>query len=80
MVRCSIACEHFPGEAAGDPNTNARGVRRWRSFPDAGLAFDTDPCRVAKSGSAQDAAQLAAIEIAATGAAAPQRPDAPLQS
>ena len=38
---------------------------------DAGLALDSDPRRVAKSGSAQDAAQLAAIEIAATGAAAP---------
>jgi len=36
---------------------------------DAGLALDTDPRRVAKSGAAQDAAQLAAIEIAATGAA-----------
>lgn len=35
----------------------------------AGLALDTDPRRVAKSGSAQDAAQLAAVEIAATGAA-----------
>lgn len=42
---------------------------------DAGLALDTDPRRVAKSGSAQDAAQLAAIEIAATGAAAPPRPE-----
>ncbi len=38
---------------------------------DAGLALDSDPRRVAKSGSAQDAAQLAAIEIAAPGAAAP---------
>ena len=36
---------------------------------DAGVSLDTDPRRVAKSGSAQDAAQLAAIEIAATGAA-----------
>jgi capsid protein len=36
---------------------------------EAGLALDTDPRRVAKSGSAQDAAQMAAIEIAATGAA-----------
>jgi lambda family phage portal protein len=40
---------------------------------DAGLALDTDPRRVAKSGAAQDAAQMAAIEIAATGAAAPLR-------
>ena len=39
---------------------------------DAGLALDSDPRRVAKSGSAQDAAQLAAIEIAATGAASPR--------
>ena len=39
---------------------------------DAGLSLDTDPRRVAKSGAAQDAAQLAAIEIAATGAASPQ--------
>jgi capsid protein len=36
---------------------------------DAGLALDTDPRRVAKSG----AAQMAAIEIAATGAASPSR-------
>jgi lambda family phage portal protein len=39
----------------------------------AGLALDTDPRRVAKSGAAQDAAQIAAVEIAATGAAAPVR-------
>ncbi len=42
---------------------------------EAGLALDTDPRRVAKSGAAQDAAQLAAIEIAATGAASPPRQD-----
>jgi hypothetical protein len=40
---------------------------------EAGLALDTDPRRVAKSGAAQDAAQMAAVEIAATGAAAPSR-------
>lgn len=39
---------------------------------DGGVALDTDPRRVAKSGAAQDAAQLAAIEIAATGAASAQ--------
>ena len=39
---------------------------------DAGVALDTDPRRVAKTGVAQDAAQLAAVEIAATGAEAPQ--------
>ena len=38
---------------------------------DAGLSLDTDPRRVAKSGTAQDAAQMAAVEIAATGAAMP---------
>lgn len=42
---------------------------------DAGISLDTDPRRVAKSGSAQDAAQMAAIEIAATGAAMPSQPD-----
>jgi lambda family phage portal protein len=42
---------------------------------DAGLSLDTDPRRVAKSGAAQDAAQMAAVEIAATGAAAPARPE-----
>jgi lambda family phage portal protein len=35
----------------------------------AGISLDTDPRRVAKSGGAQDAAQMAVIEIAATGAA-----------
>ncbi|MDI3308730.1 MAG: phage portal protein [Acetobacteraceae bacterium] len=44
---------------------------------EAGLALDTDPRRVAKSGAAQDAAQMAAVEIAATGAAAPARDTAP---
>ena len=42
---------------------------------EAGLSLDSDARRVAKSGAAQDAAQLAAIEIAATGAAAPPRRD-----
>ena len=42
---------------------------------EAGLALDTDARRVAKSGAAQDAAQLAAIEIAATGATSPPRQD-----
>ena len=45
---------------------------------EAGISLDTDPRRVEKSGAAQDAAQLAAVEIAATGAAAPQR-EAPAQ-
>ena len=46
---------------------------------DAGLSLDSDPRRVAKSGAAQDAAQMAVIEIAATGAAAPPRPMGPQQ-
>jgi capsid protein len=44
---------------------------------EAGLALDTNSRRVAKSGAAQDAAQMAAVEIAATGAAAPPRDTAP---
>ena len=44
---------------------------------EAGLSLDSDPRRVAKSGAAQDAAQLAAIEIAATGAASPRAEPAP---
>jgi lambda family phage portal protein len=39
----------------------------------AGISLDTDPRRVAKSGGAQDAAQMAAVEIAATGAAGTAR-------
>jgi lambda family phage portal protein len=42
----------------------------------AGVSLDTDPRRVAKSGAAQDAAQLAAVEIAATGSASPRSPSA----
>jgi lambda family phage portal protein len=40
----------------------------------AGISLDTDPRRVAKSGGAQDAAQMAAVEIAATGAAGSTAP------
>ena len=46
---------------------------------DAGVSLDTDPRRVARSGAAQDAAQLAAIEIAATGAAMPMQDQAQAQ-
>jgi hypothetical protein len=42
---------------------------------EAGISLDTDPRRVAKSGAAQDAAQMAAVEIAATGAASPRATD-----
>jgi lambda family phage portal protein len=47
------------------------------ALDDAGVSLDTDPRRVARSGAAQDAAQLAAIEIAATGAAMPARTQTP---
>jgi lambda family phage portal protein len=43
----------------------------------AGISLDTDPRRVAKSGGAQDAAQMAAVEIAATGAAGAAAPTPP---
>jgi lambda family phage portal protein len=44
-------------------------AKAYEGIDAAGLVFDTDPRRTAKSGTAQDAAQNAAIEIAATGAA-----------
>lgn len=66
---------------AGFGNTMADMVERYKAdnemLDDAGIALDTDPRRVAKSGAAQDAAQIAAIEIAATGAAQPLREPAP---
>jgi capsid protein len=46
---------------------------------EAGISLDTNPRRVAKSDAAQDAAQMAAVEIAATGAAAPPRTETPAQ-
>ncbi|WP_249731999.1 phage portal protein [Roseococcus sp. SDR] len=46
---------------------------------EAGISLDTDPRRVAKTGVAQDPAQMAAIEIAATGAASPARQNAQQQ-
>lgn len=42
---------------------------------EAGITVDSDPRRLAKSGAAHDAAQVAAIEIAATGAAVPRQED-----
>lgn len=43
------------------------------TLDDAGIVLDTDARRVAKGGNAHDAAQIAAIEIGATGAAMPQQ-------
>jgi len=62
-------------EAAGAFGYNFRAavemIREANALLDeAGISLDTDPRRVAKSGAAQDAAQMAAVEIAATGAAA----------
>lgn len=52
-------------------------VKEWAEAQEmmdaAGVVSDADPRRVAKSGSAHDAAQIAAIEIAATGAAIPRQ-------
>jgi lambda family phage portal protein len=66
---------------AGFGYTIAETVQRYQTdnalLDGAGLALDTDPRRVAKSGIAQDAAQIAAIEIAATGAAQPLSDPAP---
>lgn len=47
------------------------------ALDDAGVSLDTDPRRVARSGAAQDAAQMAAVEIAATGAAMPTQAQQP---
>lgn len=43
------------------------------ALDDAGVVLDSDARRVAKSGAAQDAAHIAAVEIAATGAAMPRQ-------
>lgn len=70
-----------PQEAAGMfGNDYAETIELYKKanalLDDAGVTLDTDTRRVAKSGSAHDPAQLAAIEIAATGAALPQTPPA----
>ena len=60
-------------EMGWDAERQAAEIARWNAaHDDAGLVFDGDARRVGKSGTAQDAAQLAAIEIGATGAALPQ--------
>lgn len=53
----------------------AKAIREANAvLDDAGIVLDTDPRRLAKAGSAHDPAQVAAVEIAATGAASPQQP------
>lgn len=71
MVRRSMNYEHFLRRASCDPQTRTEGIRR-RPLR-GGLALETEPRRVAKTGAAQDAAPVAAVEIAATGAALPSR-------
>lgn len=65
-----------PGQFGYDYNDVMRQYAAANALADdLGIALDTDVRRVAKSGTAQDAKQLAAIEIAATGAALPQVSD-----
>lgn len=64
-------------EVAGfgyDPRNQIKRIAEWNSqLDDAGVILDTDARRTAGSGGAQDAAQNAAVEIAATGAAMPRQ-------
>ncbi len=58
-----------------DPDEQADAIARSNQrFDDRGLILDVDPRRVAVAGNAHDAAQLAAVEIDATGAASPRQP------
>lgn len=60
-----------------EPRAQAAEIARWNEVHDeAGLILDCDPRRTATSGGAQDARANAAIEIAATGAAATNEPPA----
>jgi lambda family phage portal protein len=57
-------------QVGGDPHRQARDIAMWNDvWDELGVITDVDPRRTAKSGGAQDAAQNAAVEIAATGAA-----------
>jgi lambda family phage portal protein len=57
-------------EAGWDPRQQASDIAAWNEAHDAaGIILDGDPRRTAATGSAQDAAQNAAVEIAATGLA-----------
>lgn len=59
-----------------DPRQQIKRIAEWNAeLDDAGVILDTDPRRTANSGGAQNAAQNAAVEIAATGAAMPRRED-----
>jgi lambda family phage portal protein len=57
-----------PGQFGYDSAQVIQALKEWHaSLDDAGVTLDTDPRRVAKSGGAHDPAQLAAVEMAATG-------------
>lgn len=59
-------------EAGEDPEQQVTEIAKWNDLHDeSGLILDGDPRRVSAGGAAQDAAQNAAVEIAATGAASP---------
>jgi capsid protein len=64
-------------EVAGfgfDPRNQIKRIAEWNAqLDDAGVILDTDARRTAGSGGAQNAAQNAAIEISATGAAMPRQ-------
>jgi lambda family phage portal protein len=66
------------GEMGWDPQQQLDEIAAWnRKLSDAGVILDSDPRRTAVSGGAQDAAQNAAVEIGAEGAASdPAEPDA----
>lgn len=71
MVRMgAMTWPQMVAEMGWDPRKQAEEIRQANDQADEfGLIFDTDPRRVSSSGGAQDAAQLAAVEIGATGAA-----------
>lgn len=57
-------------EAGWDPRQQVKDIAKWNEALDgAGVILDGDPRRTGGAGGAQDAAQNAVIEIAATGAA-----------
>lgn len=59
------------GEMGWDPHAQAEEIKAWNAeFDEYGLILDADARRTGGSGGAQNAAANAAIEIAATGAAA----------
>jgi lambda family phage portal protein len=77
MVRAGLkTMPQALAELGRDPVAHVAEAREWNErVDDAGLILDSDPRRTARTGTAHDAAQNAAVEIAATGAAAPPAED-----